>query len=95
MIQSTIAQAAEMFGVPVAAICRGSRKCRKTVAAREWVIGQFPWMGVTELGRALNVNHSTVVLARRRIDARLEAEGSPWLMDVSAYAEIRKRKAVG
>lgn len=70
-IDSTIQQAAERFGVPSKAITRGGfNKSRSIVRARDWIIGQHPEMSTVAIGRALNLDHSTVSLARIRIGVR-------------------------
>ena len=68
-VETTIAEAAEKYGVAVADILAGQR-CRNAhvVCAREWVIGQHPDVSDNELSKALGyAQHSSVTYARRRL----------------------------
>jgi len=69
MIQDTIAEAAEKFGVAAVDILAG-RKCRNAhvLVAREWIIAQFPEMSDNALSKLMGYkNHSSITHARRRL----------------------------
>lgn len=71
MIQRTIEEAAEKFGVTVAEILSGRHRNAHVVCAREWIIEQHPDESDNALSKALNLKtHSTVTYARRRIEKR-------------------------